>query len=234
MTDDAPTAVEDMPRVLPLFPLSGVLLLPRGHLPLNIFEPRYVNMTEAAIDGDGMIGLAQPMDDHADPVPDGAAVYPTGCAGRITDHRRTDDGRILITLTGVSRYRMVEELSPRAGYRRMRVSYANFPSDREAAPDGTQDGTQDGTVERQRLLTALSDFFHMRGLNPDWDAITDSSDEVLVTSLSMICPFDSREKQALLECDGLAERCGLLTGLMEMAIHGAGGQVDGKAPAAPH
>lgn len=204
--------VGTLPDVLPLFPLTGVLLLPRGHLPLNIFEPRYVQMTKTALKGDRMIGIAQPLEKLGDPIPNDAPVYATGCVGRIAGHRRINDGRYLITLKGVSRYHQVEELAPENGHRRIRVSYEDFPDDLDDAP-----GPITG---RDRLLKAIGAFFDLRGGTTDWAAVAKAPDEELVTSLAMICPFEAREKQALLECAGLSERSGLLTALMEMAIHG--------------
>lgn len=205
--------VGTLPDVLPLFPLNGILLLPRGHLPLNIFEPRYVQMTETALKRDRMIGIVQPLEQQGDPIPHDAEIYTTGCVGRIAGHRRTNDGRFLITLKGISRYRQVEELTSEDGYRRIRVSYEDFPDDQTDAP-----GPITG---RDRLLEAIGTFFDLKGATPDWTAVVEAPDEELVTSLSMICPFDAPEKQALLECTNLTERSGLLTALMEMAIHGS-------------
>ena len=203
---------ETLPGTLPLFPLTGVLLLPRGHLPLNIFELRYLNMTIDALGQGRMIGIVQPRQPQPDPVADTAELYPTGCAGRIISFAETDDGRYLVTLLGVSRFRIVAELEPEGGYRRAGTGYDSFAGDL---------GVDGGSTDRPRLIETVKAFFRVKGLDADWRALEDAPDEAVVTSLSMLCPFEPREKQALLECAGLAERGKLLTDLMEMALHEA-------------
>ena len=203
---------ETLPGTLPLFPLTGVLLLPHGHLPLNIFEPRYLNMTIDALGQGRMIGMVQPRQPQPDPVADSAELYPTGCAGRIISFAETEDGHYLITLLGVSRFRIVAELEPAGGYRRAGAGYGPFARDL---------GIDAGATDRPRLLEAVKAFFRVKGLDTDWRALEDAPDDALVTSLSMLCPFEPREKQALLECAGLAERGKLLTELMEMALREA-------------
>ncbi len=203
---------ETLPGTLPLFPLTGVLLLPHGHLPLNIFEPRYLNMTIDALGQGRMIGMVQPRHAQPDPVADTAELYPTGCAGRIISFAETEDGRYLITLLGVSRFRIVAELEPAAGYRRAGAGYGPFAGDL---------GVDPGAIDRPRLLEAVKAYFRVKGLDAGGCALEDAPDDALVTSLSMLCPFEPREKQALLECAGLAERAKLLTELMEMALREA-------------
>jgi len=196
-----------LPRQLPIFPLAGVLLLPRGRLPLNIFEPRYRAMVEDALGGDRMIGMVQPTDPASrerEP-----AVYETGCAGRITTFAETDDGRYLITLTGVSRFTIRRELDGVRGYRLVAAAWDRFTDD--LAESG-------GDVDRPRLLAGLKGYFKTQGLSVDWSAIESTPDERLVTSLAMICPFTPSEKQALLEAPDLPERAKLLIALIEMAI----------------
>ena len=188
--------IDQLPEILPIFPLAGVLLLPRGKLPLNVFEPRYLAMTEDALSGNRMIGIIQPSDplSRASVPP----VYPIGCAGRITSFSETDDGRYLITLTGVCRFETVRELPIVRGYRRVDVSWERFAADLEEPGPALFD--------RARLVEGLRTYFKIQGISANWDAIESTPDERLVTSLAMICPFEPSEKQALLECGSLSER----------------------------
>ncbi len=198
----------DLPRVIPIFPLPGVLLLPGGHLPLNIFEPRYLAMVRDAISGERMIGMIQPCEDASDV---GAAkVYETGCAGRITAFSETADGRFLITLTGVIRFDVERELPPIDGYRRVAAAYGRFRGDLEA---------EVGDIDRDRLLETLGCYFDANGIEGDWKAIEETGDEALVTSLAMFCTFAAPEKQALLEAMTLSDRVRTVTAIMEMAVH---------------
>jgi len=205
-----------LPRLLPIFPLAGVLLLPRARLPLNIFEPRYLAMIEDAFKADRMIGMIQPTDPTGrERVP---ALYETGCAGRITSFSETEDGRFLITLSGVSRFAIQREIDGVNGYRRVTPRWDRFTGDLE--PESC------GAIDRGRMLAGLKTYFRVQGLSVDWQAIETSLDERLVNSLAMICPFSPSEKQALLEAPDLAERGKLLIGLIEMAIldgHDGGG-----------
>lgn len=201
---------DDLPRVIPIFPLAGVLLLPQGKLPLNIFEPRYCQMTEDAMASHRMIGMVQPVDPaDTEACP---AIYPTGCLGRITSFSETDDERYLITLTGVARFRVHQELPPEnLMYRQVTADFDPYEGDFEAASDVR--------LDRGALLPALRDFFDQKGLSANWDAINSSGDDDLLTSLSMICPFSPSEKQALLECGSTAARADMLFALIEMARH---------------
>jgi Lon protease-like protein len=200
---------QDLPAELPVFPLSGVLLLPRGRLPLNIFEPRYLNMTGDALAApDRLIGMLQPVDPESEEREPG--LYRIGCAGRITSFSETEDGRYLITLTGISRFRLVEEIDGRGGYRRVRAAWEDFRGD--------FDDVSELSIDRARLLTGLKEFFKLHGIAANWDAIEQTPDERLITSLAMICPFEPPEKQALLEAPDLAARGSLMMTLVEMAI----------------
>ncbi len=200
-----------LPRELPVFPLMGVLLLPRGRLPLNIFEKRYLAMFDDALGGDRLIGMIQPSDSYAnDPVP---ALFSVGCAGRITSFSESGDGRYLIALDGVARFRITEELSPRRGYRRVIPDWSPFAADL---------GEDTGAIDRHRLIELLRAYFRQQQLSANWDAIGQAPDERLVTSLAMICPFQPPEKQALLEADCLSDRARLMMGLLEIAIAGHG------------
>jgi len=197
-----------LPVILPIFPLTGVLLLPRGRLPLNIFEPRYLAMTRDALAGERLIGMVQP----SDPAASGSnpPVYPTGCAGRITSFSETDDGRFLITLTGTSRFRIREELPMLEGYRRVVPDWHEFARD--------LGNEEEPGFDRERLLRGLKGYFQQHQISADWDAITSVSGDRLVSSIAMICPFDPSEKQALLEATDLVERARLLTTIVEMAV----------------
>jgi Lon protease-like protein len=206
-------SVGDLPRELPVFPLAGVLLLPRGRLPLNIFEKRYLAMFDDAIGGDRLIGMIQPSDAAADNV--APPLYSVGCAGRITSFSETGDGRYLVALDGVARFRVVEELEQRRGYRRVTAEWSPYAADL---------GEDAGSVDRHRLTDLLQAYFRQQQLSANWEAIGQAPDETLVTSLAMICPFEPPEKQALLEADCLSDRAKLMMSLLEIAIagHGAG------------
>ncbi|MGH7124453.1 MAG: LON peptidase substrate-binding domain-containing protein, partial [Stellaceae bacterium] len=186
---------DELPPVIPIFPLTGVLLLPRGRMPLNIFEPRYLAMVSDALAYPRLIGMVQPREglgDAGDP-----AVYTIGCAGRITGFGEVDEGRYEITLTGVSRFAIVEELALVKGYRPVRVDWTRFRGDLAQTTGG---------VDRDRLLAALKPYLKRHKVKTDWDAIAKTPDERLVTSLAMVCPFAASEKQGLLEAEGLPAR----------------------------
>jgi uncharacterized protein len=213
---------ERLPRALPIFPLTGVLLLPRGKLPLNVFEPRYIAMFDDAMRGDRIVGMIQPCEascSHKVDSKTGPAIFPVGCAGRITSFNETEDGRYLVTLTGLARFHVTEELPPAKGYRRVAVDWSSFEADyheRAVAP-----------IDRSRLLELLQTYFRQQGLSANWDAIESAPDEKLVTSLAMICPFASTEKQALLEATCLNDRAQVMMALLEMAV---AAQMDGDDP----
>jgi hypothetical protein len=195
-----------LPDTIPIFPLTGVLLLPRGRLPLNIFEPRYLAMTRDALGGERLIGMIQPSDPGEGGM--NPAVYPIGCAGRVTAFSETDDGRYLITLTGVSRFRIREELPLLSGYRRVVPEWAAFGGDLEPTEPG---------FDRERLIRELKAYFTQRQIEADWSLIDKAPAEHLVSSIAMLCPFAPSEKQALLEAADLDARAELLTALVEMA-----------------
>jgi hypothetical protein len=204
--------LDDLPAVIPIFPLSGAILLPRATLPLNIFEPRYIAMTDAAMEGDRVIGMIQPnapQDRSRKP-----ALFGAGCAGRITSYSETDDGRYMITLAGICRFQMAaepgRELDATTPYRQAAPDYAPFADDLDAALD-------DKGIDRPRLLEALKKYLNLQSLEADWTAIQKAPGETLVNSLCMICPFSPEEKQALLEARGIVDRCTALTALIEMA-----------------
>jgi Lon protease-like protein len=200
---------EDLPGELPIFPLTGVLLLPRGRLPLNIFEKRYLAMAGDALGApQRLIGMIQPLE--PDSKERNPAVYKVGCAGRITSFSETDDGRYLVTLSGICRFGVAEELEIAKGYRRVVPRWDDFARDFEDAPAVD--------LDRTRMLSGLKDFFKLHGIAANWEAIEQTGDERLVTSLAMICPFEPSEKQALLEAGDLKARAELMTTLIEMAL----------------
>ena len=199
---------EQLPATIPVFPLSEVLLLPRGRLPLNIFEPRYLAMVEDALAAQRMIGMIQPAsggDGKGSP-----DLYATGCAGRICRFEETEDGRYLIALAGVCRFNVAEELEPVSGYRRVRACWTEFRDDLGPVPELA--------LDRGRLFIALKAYFGAHGLEADWAALREAPEERLVTCLSMICPFGAPEKQALLEAPTLPMRAEIIMTLLEMAL----------------
>jgi Lon protease-like protein len=202
--------MEDLPAEFPVFPLPGALLLPRGKLPLNIFEPRYLAMTEDALAAGRMFAMVQP-DASRPPLQGGPALFSVGCLGRLTSFSETDDGRYLITLLGVIRFSLADELPMRRGYRRVRAHFAEFRRDLDPPADPPQIG-----LPREALLTALRSYFAHSGFDANWDAIGRMPDDSLVTTLSMVCPFQPAEKQALLEAATDADRCAILIALLEM------------------
>ncbi len=201
----------DLPSEFPVFPLPGALLLPHGRLPLNIFEPRYLAMVDDSLAQGRMFGMIQP-NVHAPRAPNGPSLYSIGCLGRLSHFSETDDGRYLITLTGVSRFRVVDELPIRRGYRRITADYTDFLPDLE--PPGTGRG-----LKRAELLGALRPFFTMHDIDANWDAIERMPETMLVTTLAMLCPFDDAEKQALLEAPTEADRAADLLALLRMSVH---------------
>ena len=209
--------VSDLPQVAPLFPLDGVLLLPRGHLPLNIFEPRYLNMFDDAMGGDRVIAVLQTRPGGERTRPALAAV---GCLGRVTSFAETGDGRYLVTLTGACRFRLGAELNAPTPYRQARLDYGPYAADLEPAPD-----MADG---RPLLLAALRAYLDRRGLQVDWEAAENAPAEALVNSLCMALPFDGPEKEALLEAADAADRLYALTALLR--IGAAAGEDDEPPP----
>ena len=202
---------EALPDTLPVFPLQGVLLLPGRQLPLNIFEPRYLNLVFDALGRDRQIGMIQP--DVMRGNEDSPALYPAGCAGRITRFNETEDGRLLINLVGVCRFRVGEELRTQRGYRMVAPAWSDY----------IEDLSNDTRVEleRGRLQKALKAYFAVHNIEVDWDALVDMSDAVLVDFLSMNLPFEPQEKQALLEAKTTSDRANILTVLTEMAARGS-------------
>ena len=208
--------VVDLPQVIPVFPLPGAILLPRGQLPLNIFEPRYLNMIDDAMAGERMLGMIQPTGGSAQ-LPSLSAV---GCAGRITSFAETSDGRYLITLTGIARFRVTTELPSQAPYRQVRAAFAPFEADL-SAPHGGE------VFDRPAFLAGLKHYLERRQLEIDWETAEAAPQEALINSLSMALPFEPAEKQALLESPALDDRVEVLTTLMRIDAAEMG---DGDTP----
>jgi Lon protease-like protein len=201
----------DLPDTLPIFPLPGALVFPRWELPLNIFEPRYLNMIDDAMRGHRLIGMIQSLGGGTRERPDIARV---GCAGRLTSYSETDDGRYLITLTGICRFAVKEELAVTTPYRQVRPDWESYAADLFAAPET-------GLPDRANLIRAFRAFASVQGLQADWSAVEEAPMETLVNALSAGCPFTAPEKQALLEAPTLAGRAETLIALLE--IGGSGG-----------
>ena len=197
-----------LPPTVPIFPLGGALLLPRTRLPLNIFEPRYLDMVRDALSGNQVIGMVQPRDPANYASERQAEIYPVGCLGRITEHRETSDGRYLIVLEGVSRFRILRELDAPTAYRQLDVSYEEFRDDAEPAANVLQ--------TRDSLIRDLKGFLVQLGAEVDMAEIETTPDEQLVNSLAIMCPFPGIEKQALLEAPTLEERAAVLCTLMAL------------------
>lgn len=195
----------DLPQVIPVFPLDGVILLPRGQLPLNVFEPRYLNMVDDAMAGDRIIGMVQ-TGGGPRTLP---RLCPVGCAGRITAFAETSDGRYLITLTGVSRFRIQTELPATSPYRQVRADFGPYE------PDLTAPTTEAG-FPRERFLAALRTYLAHRSLDIDWATAEAAPAEALINSLCMALPFEGPAKQCLLEAQTLADRREALTALLEI------------------
>lgn len=204
------TDPDELPTVLPVFPLAGALVLPRTQLPLNIFEPRYLTMVDDALKTERLIGMIQPRG-QAMTAPGVPELHPVGCAGRITQFGETGDGRYLITLTGVCRFRIREELTVTTPYRQCAVDFVPFADDL-VAHHGEDE------VDREKLTDALRAFAQVRKLNIDWDEIKRASNEVLVNALTIMSPFGSSEKQALLEAQNLRTRAETLITITQMEI----------------
>jgi hypothetical protein len=205
----------DLPEAIPVFPLPGALLLPRARLPLHIFEPRYLAMLDDCMKTkERLIGMIQPRE-----VPDGAArkLHTIGCAGRLTAFSETEDGRYMITLTGISRFRFLQEQQGFTPYIRAEVDWSGFERDLGSVE-------RDPGFRREPFLDLLARFFHARSLSTDWESLKEAEDELLINSLSMLCPFEVEDKQALLEAPSLSTRRETLVTLIEFALRGGGNE----------
>jgi Lon protease-like protein len=201
----------DLPDTIPVFPLPGALLLPRARLPLHIFEPRYLAMIEDTMKTQHrLIGMIQPYEGPDDSK---KRLHHIGCAGRLSAFSETEDGRYMITLNGISRFRVLKEIEGFPPYRRCEVSWDGFA--RDLGPTEKDPG-----LNRERFLELLGRFFDDQSLKTDWDSLQEADDELLINSLSMLCPFDPEDKQALLEAPTLETRRETLVTLIEFALRG--------------
>ena len=205
---------KDLPETIAIFPLPGALLLPRSRLPLHLFEPRYLAMFDDCLKTPArMIGMIQPFDG-----PNGeSSLHSIGCAGRVTAFSETEDGRYMITLSGISRFRVVDEVEGFTPYRRCKVNWEGF--DRDLGPI-----EHDTQFDRKSFLSSLERYFDDQGLKTDWESLQEAEDELLINSLSMLCPFDAEDKQALLEAPSLTTRRETLMTLIEFAMRGGSGE----------
>ncbi|ARE82143.1 Lon protease 2 [Roseovarius sp. EC-HK134] len=202
----------DLPEIIPVFPLPGALLLPRSRLPLHLFEPRYLAMLEDALKTPGrLIGMIQP--NRVPGRAGGTGLHAIGCVGRVTQFSETEDGRYMITLTGLSRFRVLEEVEGFTPYRRARVSWTGF--ERDLGPVDSDPG-----FDRRAFLRLLARYFEARELQTDWDSLKEAEDELLVNSLSMLLGFEPEDKQALLEAPSLSTRRETLITLIEYVLRG--------------
>lgn len=213
----------DLPPRIPVFPLRGAILLPRATLPLNIFEPRYLAMIDDVMSGSRVLGILQPLAETDDGVlesPPGKSfgLHKVGCAGRITSYKELDDGRYVITLTGLVRFNVIDEAETAKPYRIMSVSYDRFAQD-------LTEGLGEERVDRNNLLRVLKDYLDANQLKTDWAAIQRASNEFLINALSVMSPYGAEEKQALLEAADLKTRADVLVALaeIELASNGGGG-----------
>jgi uncharacterized protein len=203
-------APSELPNTIPIFPLAGVLLLPRGELPLNVFEPRYLAMIDDALKGHRLIGMIQPNSD-AGGTRNVPALFSVGCAGRITQFAETGDGRYIVTLTGVGRYRVSAEMPVLTQYRQAQADFEAFAED--FIP-----GYGEEDVDRDSVLKTLDEFAQSNKLKIDWKSIESASNEALVNALSMMSPFGPKEKQALLEAADLKSRADVLVAITQMEL----------------
>ncbi|HQU04186.1 MAG TPA: LON peptidase substrate-binding domain-containing protein [Acidocella sp.] len=222
---DFQVGLDELPKEFAVFPLTGALLLPGGRLPLNIFEPRYLAMVEDSLANGRMFGMVQP-DKRLARGDTGPGLYRTGCLGRISSFSETDDGRFLITLAGLIRFSIVEEIEMQSGYRRVRGAFAGFAHDLTAT---TSNDDAAPILNRPVLLAALRRYFAHTGVDANWDAIETMPDHALVVTLCMACPFDAEEKQALLEARDAQQRAQALLALLEINAFDSGHDNDSKA-----
>lgn len=203
----------DLPDIIPVFPLPGALLLPRSRLPLHLFEPRYLAMLDDVLKtSNRLIGMVQPYD-----APGATGkLHSIGCAGKVTAFSETEDGRYMITLSGASRFRIVEEVEGFTPYRRCNVKWQGFERDLGVTE-------KDPTFDREKFMKVLDRFLNDQGLSTDWDSLGEADDELLINSLSMLCPFAPEDKQALLEAPSLETRRETLQTLIEYALRGGSG-----------
>lgn len=212
-----------LPDTFPVFPLTGALLLPRGRLPLNIFEPRYLAMVDDALCHNRVIGMAQPV--HPEDASWAPELYPVGCAGRLTSFSETEDGRYLITLSGLCRFRIKRELKSDTAYRQIVPCYDGYEIDFSPQED-------ENIIDRCRLLRALKSYLNARDIEADWSSLETAQPESVINTLAMLCPFCPEEKQVLLEAETLSDRGQALLAILELSAASSSAP-GGSAPDCP-
>ena len=203
---------DGLPGELSVFPLPGVLLLPNGRLPLNIFEPRYLNMVLDSLREDRLIGMVQATELRPDPIPDDAELFKIGCAGKIVSFAETPDGQIQLVLEGVCRFGIGGDFGLRNGYRRVSADYSQFQQDMDYPAH---------QIDRDVFRSLLERYFKAKRISVDWNMVDNLEDHFLIANLGMMCPFDAQEKQALLEARDYVHMTEIMMSLMEMAIQGS-------------
>ena len=214
---------DQLPMRIPIFPLPSALLLPGGQLPLNIFEPRYLAMVKHALaTPTRLIGMVQPRGNGADAdndADDEPGLFETGCAGRLSFFQESDDGRFVIALNGVCRFRRLNQQLDPNGFLVADIDWRPFANDLRVDVSA---------LDRDPLLAVMKRYFDLKGFETDWTQIENSDNHQLLATLSMVCPFEVAEKQALLEADSMAKRADLLIAMMEMALHDETGGNDAR------
>lgn len=206
--------IADLPDTIPVFPLPGALLLPRSRLPLHVFEPRYLQMLDDCMKTpERLIGMIQPREAPAEQESAQNKLHAIGCAGRLIAFSETEDGRYMITLRGVSRFRVSGEVEGFTPYRRCAVDWAGFDRDRAGAE-------HDPGFDRAGFLVLLQRYFEVMGLSTDWSGLKEAEPEMLINSLAMLCPFSAEDKQALLEAPSLTTRRETMATLIQFALRG--------------
>jgi len=218
---DQDLGIGDLPKTIPVFPLSNALLLPGGRLPLNIFEPRYLSMIDRALGQGRFLGMIQPLATGKETVGDGDPDFDVGCLGRIVSFGETEDGRYVISLVGCCRFTIQRELALEDGYRRFDVSYGDFAGDLRPR--------EIGAFDRESFVGALERYLLTLGSDDHWKPLLDLDDSALISTTAMVCPFSPEEKQAILECGSIKERAELVKSLIDMAF--LAGQADGTSEA---
>ena len=203
---------EELPKIIPVFPLSNFIIFPKTTVPLNIFEPRYIQMVKDTLaTNHRLIVMTLPLPEKSN----GSEIYKLACAGKLISFEETLDGRFLISLSGIMRCRLLDSLEEKGGYRRMKVDFTDYLDDMRP---------NDIKIERNGFFKTLRSYFDMKGLSADWKAIEKCEDEKLITTLAMLCPFSDAEKQTLMEANSLNERAKLMKVILEMSIFGSGDQ----------
>ena len=202
---------QDIPTTFPVFPLSGAVLFPQTRLPLNIFEPRYLSMIDAALAGSRYVGMVQPRLSTQETVADDSAIYDVGCLGRLTAFAETDDGRYVVTLTGITRFQIVSEFELKDGYRSIQASFKEFEPELSST---------DNEFDRPGFMETLKAYLLTLGAEENQETFEHADDQALVSTIAMAAPFTAEEKQAILECPRLGNQARLMRSIMEMAVYG--------------